>query len=423
MTDNTKLFTSKKLETSDPEVFKHIRAELKRQQETLELIPSENIVSEDILEAQGSVLTNKYSEGYPGSRYYGGNEHIDKIETLAIERAKKLFNAEHANVQPLSGAVMNIATYFGVLQPGDTILGMDLAHGGHLTHGHPVTHMYKVFNFVRYKTDVSDGSIDYEKLRELALEHKPKLLLAGFSAYTRTLDWKKFKEIADEVGALTMADVSHIGGLIAGKALKNPLDYGFDIMTTTTHKSLRGPRGGLILCKDKYAKAIDKAVFPGLQGGPLEHVIAAKAVCFKAALEDDFKTYSKQVIENAKACELGLREQNITILHGGTENHMLLLDLRPLGLKGKLAEEVLDSVNLCTNKNMIPEDDAHPLDPNGIRLGMPAVTSRGLNVEDSYKVGQLIGKILNNIDNANLHGEVKEEVLELCARYPIYPEL
>jgi glycine hydroxymethyltransferase len=423
MIDNSKLFTSKNLQESDPEVYTHIRAELKRQQETLELIPSENIVSEDILEAQGSVLTNKYSEGYPGARYYGGNEHVDKIETLAIDRAKKLFNAEHANVQPLSGAVMNIATYFGILQPGDTILGMDLAHGGHLTHGHPVTHMYKVFNFVRYKTDISDGSIDYTELRRLALEHKPKLLLAGFSAYTRTLDWKKFKEIADEVGALTMADVSHIGGLIAGGVLENPLDRGFDIMTTTTHKSLRGPRGGLILCKKEYRKAIDKAVFPGLQGGPLQHVIAAKAVCFKAALQDDFKVYSKQVIENAKACEKGLREENITILHGGTENHMLLLDLRSLGIKGKLAEEVLDSVNLCTNKNMIPEDDAHPLDPNGIRLGTPAITSRGLISEDCHRVGVLIGKILNNISDNELHSEIKEEVLEICSKYPIYPEL
>lgn len=408
------------IKDQDSEIFSAIQAELKRQQETLELIPSENIASKAILEAQGSVLTNKYSEGYPGARYYGGNQHVDKIETLAIERAKKLFNAQHANVQPLSGAVMNIATYFALLQPGDTILGMDLAHGGHLTHGHPVTHMYKVFNFVRYKTNIEDGSIDYEALKELALKHKPKLLLAGFSAYTKNLDWKKFKEIADEVGAYTMADVSHIGGLIAGKAIDNPLDHGFDVMTTTTHKTLRGPRGGLILCKQEHGKAIDKAVFPGLQGGPLEHVIAAKAICFKEALDESFKDYAKQVVLNAKAMERAFRDNDITLLHGGTENHMLLLDLRPLGIKGKLAEHQLDEAHLCSNKNMIPEDDAHPLDPNGIRVGTPAITTRGLGEDECYRVGELIAKVLHNIEDEAVVEEVKKEVLEICSKFPIY---
>lgn len=295
------------LKKEDPEVYESVLAEIKRQEETLELIPSENIASLAVMEAQGTVFTNKYSEGYPGKRYYAGNVYIDKVETLAIERAKKLFNAEHANVQPLSGAIMNVATYFGILEPGDTILGMDLSHGGHLTHGHPVTHMYKVFNFVRYKTDMTkEGSIDFDELRKLAHEHKPKLILAGFSAYPRTLNWKKFKEIADEVGAMTMADVSHIGGPIAAGVLENPMNYGFDIMTTTTHKTLRGPRGGLILCKKEFAKAIDKAIFPGLQGGPLEHVIAAKAVAFKEALDPSFKTYQTQVLKNAKAMAEGL---------------------------------------------------------------------------------------------------------------------
>lgn len=409
------------LKSADPQVYESVKKEIERQKNTLELIPSENIVSPAVMEAQGSVLTNKYSEGYPGKRYYGGNQFIDETETLAIERAKKLFNAEHANVQPLSGAVMNIASYFALLEPGDTILGMDLGHGGHLTHGHPVTHMYKVFNFIRYKTDLeNNGAIDYENLRQMALEHKPKLILAGFSAYSRTIDWKKFKEIADEVGAYTMADVSHIGGLIAGKVLENPLDCGFDVMTTTTHKTLRGPRGGLILCKDEHAKAIDKAIFPGLQGGPLEHVIAAKAVAFAEALKPEFKEYAKQVIENSKSMAQALLNNEITIVTGGTENHLILIDLRPEGIKGKQVEEVLDEVGICTNKNAIPEDDASPLNPNGLRIGTPVITSRGFNEEDSYIVGELITKVIKNIDDEEVHKKVKEEVQKLCNKYPIY---
>ncbi len=409
------------LKNSDSEVYVAVMGEIRRQENTLELIPSENIVTSAIMETQGSVLTNKYSEGYPGKRYYGGNEFIDKTETLAIERAKKLFRAEHANVQPLSGAVMNIATYFGILETGDTILGMDLGHGGHLTHGHPITHMAKVFNFVGYKTETDkDGIIDYEKLRQLAIEHKPKLLLAGFSAYTKTLDWKKFKEIADEVGAMTMADVSHIGGLIAANVLENPLDHGFDFMTTTTHKTLRGPRGGLILCKQIYAKAIDKSVFPGLQGGPLEHVIAAKAVCFKEAATEEFVTYQKQVLVNSKAMAKGLMDNGITLVTNGTENHMCLLDLRPQNLKGKIVEEVLDEVGICTNKNSIPDDTASPLNPNGLRIGVPLITSRGLNEVDCEVIGKLIADIINNIEDETKHKEVAGIVAEICKKYPLF---
>ena len=409
------------LKKGDLKVYENILLEIERQKNTLELIPSENVVSPAVLETQGSVLTNKYSEGYPKRRYYGGNHIIDKVETLAIERAKGLFRAEHANVQPLSGAVMNIAVYFALLDVGDTILGMDLSHGGHLTHGHPVTHMYKVFNFVRYKTDLENGGeIDYDNLRQMAIKHKPKLILAGFSAYTRTLDWKKFKEIADEVGALTLADVSHIGGLIAADVLENPLDYGFDVMTTTTHKTLRGPRGGLILCREEHAKAIDKSVFPGLQGGPLEHVIAAKAVAFKEALRPEFKSYQKQVLKNSKAMAKGLSDNGIELVFGGTENHMILFDLRPTGVCGKDAQRVLDDVGICTNKNAIPDDEAPPMNPNGIRIGTPTITSRGLNENDCYKIGELIAKVIFNISDEKILHEVSEEVRVLCKRYPLY---
>jgi glycine hydroxymethyltransferase len=413
--------TIRHIKDTDPEVFKYIELEINRQKNTLELIPSENIVSRAVMEAQGSVLTNKYSEGYPKKRYYGGNQFIDEIEILAIDRAKKLFNAEHANVQPLSGAIMNIAVYFGILEPNDTILGMDLGHGGHLTHGHPVTHMFKVFNFVRYKTDTqNNGEINYEEIRRLAIEHKPKLILAGYSAYTKKLNWQKFKEIADEVGAYTMADVSHIAGLIAGKAIDNPLDYGFDIMTTTTHKTLRGPRGGLILCKKEFAKKIDKSIFPGLQGGPLEHVIASKAVAFEEALQEDFKIYAKNTLLNAKAMAKGLLDNNITLVTGGTENHMVLIDLRPERLKGKIVEEKLDELGLCTNKNSIPDDTASPLNPSGLRLGVPSITTRGLNEKDCYEIGTMISKIIKNIENKDIHEEVKKKVKEICKKYPIY---
>lgn len=410
-----------KIKNQDLEIFSLIELEKKRQQNTLELIPSENLTSKAVMLAQGSVLTNKYSEGYPKKRYYGGNQYIDEIEQIAIDRAKQLFNAEHANVQPLSGAIMNIAVYFALLEPGDTILGMDLSHGGHLTHGHPVTHMFKIFNFVRYKTKTQEnGQIDYENLAELAKKYKPKLILAGFSSYPRNLDWLKFKEIADSVGAMTMADVSHIGGLIAGKQITNPLDFGFDVMTTTTHKSLRGPRGGLILCKEKYAKAIDKAIFPGLQGGPLEHVIAGKAICFKEALEKDFEEYSKQIILNSKAMAKGLLDNNIKLFTGGTENHLILIDLRGEDKQGKEIEEILDSVGICTNKNVVPDDTASPLNPSGIRIGTPVITTRGLKEEDSYNIGVWISKIIKDSENLNLLEEIKQNVKEMCLKYPIY---
>lgn len=409
------------VEQVDKDVYEALQNELKRQQNTLELIPSENLASKAVMEAQGSILTNKYSEGYPTKRYYGGNQHVDVIEQLAIDRAKELFRAEHANVQPLSGAIMNVATFFALLNPGDTILGMDLGHGGHLTHGHPVTHMYKVFNFVRYKTDLENGgAIDFENLREMALKHKPKLILAGFSAYSKTLDWKKFKEIADEVGAYTMADVSHISGLIAADVLENPLDIGFDVMTTTTHKSLRGPRGGLILCKEEYKKAIDKAIFPGLQGGPLEHVIAAKAVAFKEALDPSFKEYSQNVVDNSKAMERGLKEEKITICFDETENHLLLLDLRPQQATGAEIEQILDELGICCNKNSIPDDDASPMKPNGLRIGTPFITSRGLNADECQELGRHIGKVINDKDNEEVHTQVKAFVKEMCKKYPIY---
>lgn len=406
----------------DIAVYNALQQELKRQENTLELIPSENLASKAVMQAQGSILTNKYSEGYPGKRYYGGNKYVDIIEQIAIDRAKQLFRAQHANVQPLSGAIMNIATFFALLNPGDTILGMDLGHGGHLTHGHPVTHMYKVFNFVRYKTDLqNEGEIDYENIKEMAIKHKPKLILAGFSAYSKTLDWKKFKEIAEEVGAYTMADVSHISGLIAGNALENPLDHGFDVMTTTTHKSLRGPRGGVILCKEKYKKAIDKAIFPGLQGGPLEHVIAAKAIGFKEALTPEFKEYAKQIISNAKALEIGLKKENITICFNKTENHLLLIDLRPQKVTGKEIEKILDDIGICCNKNSIPDDETtSPLNPNGLRIGTPLITTRGLNEKDCEQLGIHIGKIINDFKNEELKDEIKEFVDKMCKKYPIY---
>jgi len=411
----------KEVKKVDIEVYNALMNEVERQENTIELIPSENIVSQAVMDAQGSVLTNKYSEGYPTKRYYAGNQNIDVVEQLAIDRAKKLFNADHANVQPLSGAIMNIATYFALLEPGDTILGMDLGHGGHLTHGHPVTHMFKVFNFVRYKTDLERGGIiDYENLKEMAHKYKPRLILGGFSAYTKTINWKKIKEIADEVGALTMADVSHIGGPIAAGVLENPLECGFDVMTTTTHKTLRGPRGGLILCRAEHAKKIDKAIFPGLQGGPLEHVIAAKAVAFKEALEPSFKTYQERILKNAKAMEKGLKEEDITLVTGGTENHLLLLDLRPNNLGGSLVEKTLDELGLCANKNAVPDDTASPMNPSGLRIGTPVMTTRGFNEEDSYEVGKIIGEVINNIEDEKVHQKVRDKVEELCKKYPIY---
>jgi len=407
------------LQSQDPELYKSIQKELERQRTGAEMIPSENFASLAVLEALGSVLTNKYSEGYPGKRYYGGNQFIDEVEQLAIDRAKKLFGAEHVNVQPLSGAPANIAVYFAVLKPGDTILGMDLGHGGHLTHGHPVTHMTKVFNFVRYKTDIKTGLIDYDNLREMALKHKPQMVLAGFSAYSRELDYAKIKSIADEVGAITMMDMAHIAGLVAGKQLTNPVDT-FDIVSTTTHKTLRGPRGGMILCKEKFAQAIDKSIFPGFQGGPHENNIAAKAVAFKEALDPSFVGYAKQIIRNAKALEGVFKDAGIKICHGTTENHLLLLDLTPLGITGKETEVALDEAGITVNKNAIPDDPRKPMDPSGIRLGTPALTTRGLKEKEMKIVGEMIVAILKKPSAA---ASYRSKVKELMSGFPLYPEL
>jgi glycine hydroxymethyltransferase len=410
------------IKNQDPQIAEAIKKELIRQQHVIELIPSENFVSRAVLEALGTVLTNKYSEGYPGNRYYGGTENVDIIEQLAIDRAKELFQAEHANVQPLSGAPANIAAYFAILKPGDTILGMDLSHGGHLTHGHPVTSMSKVFNFVRYKTDPESGLIDYDNLREMAIEHKPQLILVGYSAYSREIDYKKVKEIAEEVGALTMADIAHIAGLIAAGKMNNPVPI-FDVATTTTHKTLRGPRGGMIMCKAEHAKKVDKAVFPGLQGGPHEHNIAAKAIAFGEALKPEFQTYAEQVMLNAKALEETLKKHDFKIMFKTTENHLLLIDVSNKNISGKQAQEVLDEIGITCNKNMIPDDPRSPMDPSGIRVGTPAMTSRGFTEEDFVEVGEIMNSVLDNPSDESVKSQAKEKVLSLTDKHPLYPEL
>lgn len=410
-----------KLSQFDPQIQEAINKELDRQEHGLEMIPSENFVSLAVLDSIGSILTNKYSEGYPGKRYYGGCEYIDIVEQLAIDRAKEIFNAEHVNVQPLSGAPANIAVYFGLLEPGDTILGMDLSHGGHLTHGHPVTHMTKVFNFVRYKTN-AEGNIDLENLRQMTLEHKPKLILVGYSAYSREIDYEAIKKIADEVGAMTMADIAHIAGLIAGGEMNNPVPI-FDVVTTTTHKTLRGPRGGMIMCKEKFAKKIDKSVFPGFQGGPHENNIAGKAIAFKEALQDDFKTYAKQIKANAKVLERKFNEYGYKLCFGGTDNHLLLIDVTPKGVTGKIAEKALDKAAITVNKNMIPDDPRSPFDPSGIRLGTPALTTRGMKETEMEIVVDMIEKVLMNHEDEEVLAQVRKEVKELTERFPLYPEL
>ena len=411
------------IEEQDKEIFNAIRGEEHREAEGLELIPSENYVSQAVLEANGSVLTNKYSEGYPGKRYYGGQTYTDIVEDLARNRACELFGCKYANVQPHSGAPANIAMYFALLEPGDTILGMDLGHGGHLTHGHPVTHLAKIFNFVRYKMkDPDTGEIDFEELRKVALETKPKMILAGFSAYSRQLPYEKFVAIAKEVGAYTVADMAHIAGLIAGKAVRNPFDDGFDVITTTTHKTLRGPRGGMILTRDseEIAKKIDKSIFPGLQGGPHMNNIAAKAVAFGEALSPKFKEYAQQILKNAKAMEVVFKSHNIRLLGGGTDNHLLLADVfGSLGVTGKEAQAVLDEVGMTLNMNSIADDPRRPMDPSGIRFGTPAITTRGFNEADCAKVAELMIETLKNKDNAELKARVREEIREMCLTHPI----
>ena len=408
------------LKKADAKVYKALKGEEKRQEEGMELIASENYVSKAVLEALGTVFTNKYSEGYPGRRYYGGQEFTDVIETLAIDRAKELFGAEHVNVQPLSGAPANLEVYAAVLKPGDTVLGMNLSHGGHLTHGHPLTLPAKIYNFVRYETE-PNGTIDYDKLMELAKKEKPKMILAGFSSYTRQLKYKKFREIADEVGAILMIDIAHIAGLIAGKAIPNPVKY-FDIVTTTTHKTLRGPRGGMIMCKKEFAKAIDKSVFPGLQGGPHMNNIAAKAVAFGEALRPSFQKYAKQVLLNAKTLENELKSLGYTMCFGGkTENHMMVIDMMGTsGVSGKEAEEAIDKIGITVNKNVIPNETRGPLDPSGVRLGVPAVTTRGMKEKQMKMIALWIHQAIENRDNEKELKKIHKEVIVLCKKFPMY---
>ncbi|WKZ29165.1 MAG: serine hydroxymethyltransferase [Patescibacteria group bacterium] len=409
------------LASQDPDLAGMIRAEAHRQQEGLEMIASENIVSEAVLEALGSPLTNKYSEGYPGKRYYGGNEVVDQVESLAIERAKQLFGAEHANVQPHAGSPANLAAYMALAEPGSTIMAMDLAMGGHLTHGSPVNFSGKLYRFAHYGVNRETHLIDMDEVRKIALDAKPKILVAGFTAYSRTLDFAAFRAIADEVGAFFMVDMAHFAGLVAGKAFPNPVPHA-DIVTTTTHKTLRGPRGAMILCKKDFAKKIDSAVFPGMQGGPLEHVIAAKAVAFGEALKPEFETYQKQVVKNAQALSASLTQEGVRVITGGTDNHMLIADLTDLGTTGKPAVDALDLARIYTNMNMIPYDPRKPMDPSGLRIGTPALTTRGLNEGDMRVVGGLIAKVLKSPADESVRKEVLAAVETLVAAHPIYPE-
>lgn len=409
------------LQNFDPDIYQSIKREQKRQEEGLEMIPSENFVSPAVLEALGSVLTNKYSEGYPGKRYYGGCEFVDEVEQLAIDRAKQIFGAEHVNVQPLSGAPANIAVYFALLKPGDTVLGLDLSHGGHLTHGHPVTYMAKIYNFVRYKTD-ANGLVDLNNLRQMALEHKPKIILVGYSAYSREIEYQQIKMIADEVGAITMADIAHIAGLIAGGQMNNPVPI-FDIVTTTTHKTLRGPRGGMIMCKEKFAKDIDKSVFPGFQGGPHENNIAAKAIAFKEALEPEFKEYAKQIKLNAKVLEAEFNERGYELCFGGTDNHLLLINVSNKGLSGGEAQSALEKAGITVNKNMIPDEPRSAMDPSGIRLGTPALTTRGMKEAEMKTIAGWIDEAITNWKDGAKLTEIKQQVIELTKKFPLYPTL
>ncbi|MDF9758785.1 glycine hydroxymethyltransferase [Peribacillus simplex] len=411
-----------RLAKQDEQVFNAIQLELGRQRSKIELIASENFVSEAVMEAQGSVLTNKYAEGYPGKRYYGGCEYVDIVEDLARERAKEIFGGEYVNVQPHSGAQANMAVYFTVLQTGDTVLGMNLSHGGHLTHGSPVNFSGVNYNFVEYGVDEQDHRIDYNDVLEKARQHKPKLIVAGASAYPREIDFKRFREIADEVGAYLMVDMAHIAGLVAAGLHQSPIPYA-DFVTTTTHKTLRGPRGGMIICKEEFGKKIDKSIFPGIQGGPLMHVISAKAVAFGEALQDDFKAYAQQIIDNAKRLGEGLKKEGFTLVSDGTDNHLILLDVRSTGLTGKIAEHVLDEIGITVNKNAIPYDPEKPFVTSGIRIGTAAVTSRGFGLEDMDEIASIIGLVLkNNEDEAKLE-EAKQRVESLTSKFELYPSM
>jgi glycine hydroxymethyltransferase len=406
------------LQAQDPQIYAAILKEQMRQAYELELIASENYVSQAVLETMGTILTNKYSEGYPGQRYYAGQENIDVIEQLAIDRAKELFGAEHANVQALSGSPANAAVYFAFLKPGDKVLGLSLDHGGHLSHGHPVNFSGILYEFVRYGVE-EDGYINMDKVREIALKERPKMIVAGFSAYSRNMDWKRFKEIADEIGAYTFADIAHVAGLIAGGVIDSPVPY-FDVVTTTTHKTLRGPRGALILCKKEYAKAIDKAIFPGMQGGPHDHINAAKAVAFKEALQPDFKVYSQQVVKNAQLLASELMGRGFTIISGGTDNHLMLIDtMKGRNLPGKEAEKVLEHAGISCNKNMVPFDTRSPFDPSGIRIGTPAITTRGAKEAEIKLLAGWMDRVLSDPGNSAVQKEVREEVREACKTMPV----
>ena len=405
----------------DPQVFDAIRHEAQRQEDNLELIASENVVSEAVLEAQGSVLTNKYAEGYPGKRYYGGCDHVDVVERLAIERAKAVFGAEHANVQPHSGAQANMAAYFSRLGPGDSILSMNLSHGGHLTHGSPVNFSGKFFEVVPYGVREDDQRLDYAEVADLARRHRPKLIVAGHSAYPRQIDAAPFREIADEVGALLMVDMAHYAGLVAADLHPSPVPHA-DLVTTTTHKTLRGPRGGMILCRAAFAKSVDSSVFPGHQGGPLMHVIAAKAVALKEAATPAFKDYQRRIVANARALAAGLLRRGFTLVSGGTDNHLLLLDLRETELTGKAAQETLDQARITVNKNAIPFDPRSPFVTSGVRIGTPAVTSRGMGAAEMDRIAELIARALAHIGDARGLAAVGDEVRDLCRQFPVYPE-
>lgn len=410
------------IQKQDPEVFAAISSELKRQRHKLELIASENFTSLAVMQAQGSVLTNKYAEGYPAKRYYGGCEHVDTVENLAIERAKKIFGAEHANVQPHSGAQANMAVYFALLQPGDTVLGLNLSHGGHLTHGHPMNFSGKLYNIVAMNVRQDTEEIDYEEAARLAQEHKPKLIFAGASNYSRVFDWKKLREIADSCGAYLACDVAHYAGLIAAGEYPNPVPFA-DVVTTTTHKTLRGPRGGLILCKESLAKAINSSVFPGVQGGPLMHVIAAKAVCFGEALTPQFKAYQHQVMLNAKTLAKALQEKGYRLVAGGTDSHVMCLDLRAKGITGKVAEAALDKAGITANKNTIPFDPEKPFVTSGLRIGTPAITSRGMKEEDMAYVANFIDRAIAHHDDEDYLAGVAQEVENFLEKFPLYPSL
>jgi len=427
------------IKKNDPELYNAMYKELKRQTENLELIASENFVSRAVLEATGSVLTNKYAEGYPYryskkngklkyelyGRYYGGCEWVDEVEKLAIERAKKIYGADHVNVQPHSGSQANMATYFSLVKPGDTVLSLELSHGGHLTHGHPLSFSGMLYNIIPYGVNPETEQFDYDEIRKLALEHKPKMILTGASAYPRKIDFKKFREIADEIGAKLFIDMAHIAGLVATGNHQNPVPYA-DIVTTTTHKTLRGPRGGMILCREEYAKEVDKQVFPGIQGGPLEHVIAAKAAAFQEALQDDFKLYQDQVVKNAKILAKALEEKGLRLVSGGTDTHLMLIDLGDKDSgnpSGKKMESALDKAGITANKNTVPFDTRPPFVASGIRLGTPAITTRGMKEQDMEQIAEFISQVFSNHDDEDILNQIKKEVRDFCSKFPLYPEL